>query len=180
MTQQVYIGLLRGINVGGKVLKMADLRQAISGLAFGDVKTYLQSGNLLFRAPKAGDGALASRIAKAIADHGKMDVHVLIRTAAEWDEVIDNNPFPHAAERPKTLHAFILDREPEKAKVDDLRSKDFGREEWKIVGGTLYLHTPEGMGKSELGNSIERRLKVPMTGRNWNTVLALKQLAAAL
>jgi uncharacterized protein (DUF1697 family) len=178
MTGQVYIGLLRGINVGGKVMKMADLKQAIADLGFGDVRTYLQSGNLVFRAPKAGDDSLATRIAKAITDHRKMDVHVLIRSAGEWDDVISRNPFPEATELPKTLHAFILDREPEKAKVDDLQGKDFGREEWRIVGSTLYLHTPDGFGRSELGNSIERRLKVPMTGRNWNTVLALKELAA--
>jgi uncharacterized protein (DUF1697 family) len=180
MSEQVYIGLLRGINVGGKVLKMADLKEAIAELGFGDVKTYLQSGNLVFRAPKAGDDALAGRIAKAIAEHSKMDVAVMIRSAAEWDEVIANNPFPKAAELPKTVHTFILGRQPEQARIEDLRGKDFGSEEWKIVGGALYLHTPDGMGKSELGNSIERRLKVPMTGRNWNTVLALKDMAAEL
>jgi uncharacterized protein (DUF1697 family) len=180
MTEQVYIGLLRGINVGGKVLKMADLKEAIAGLGFGDVKTYLQSGNLVFRAPKAGDDTMAARISTAIAEHSKLDVHVLIRTAGEWDEVINSNPFPRAVELPKTLHALILDKQPEQARIEDLQSKAFGREEWKIIGGTLYLHTPDGMGKSELGNSIERRLKVPMTGRNWNTVLALRELAAGL
>jgi uncharacterized protein (DUF1697 family) len=177
MSEQIYIGLLRGINVGGKVLKMADLIQAIAGLGLSDVRTYLQSGNLVFRAPMAGDDTLAARISRAIEDRQKMDVHVLIRTAREWDDVIDNNPFPEATELPKTLHAFILDRQPDKGKVEDLQSKDFGSEAWKIVGDTLYLHTPDGFGKSKLGNAIERLLKVPMTGRNWNTVLALRQMA---
>ena len=180
MPDQVYIGLLRGINVGGKVLKMTDLKEAVDGLGFGDVKTYLQSGNLVFRAPKAGDDKLAERISKAIAEKCGMDVHVMIRAVAEWDAVIDKNPFPKAVELPKTLHAFILDGQPEKAKVDDLQGKDFGSEEWQIAGDTLYLHTPDGFGKSKLGNTIERLLKVPMTGRNWNTVLALKQMAAEL
>lgn len=180
MTGQVYIGLLRGINVGGKVLKMADLKEAIADLGFGEVKTYLQSGNLLFRAPKAGDDAIAGRISGAIAEHSKMDVSVMIRSAAEWNDVIDKNPFPEATVLPKTLHAFILGKQPEQARIEDLQGKQFGREEWKIIGGTLYLYTPDGMGKSELGNSIERRLKVPMTGRNWNTVLALKEMAAGL
>jgi uncharacterized protein (DUF1697 family) len=180
MSDQIYIGLLRGINVGGKVLKMTDLKEAIADLGLGEVKTYLQSGNLVFRAPKAGDGTLAARISKAIAEHMGMDVSVMIRNAAEWDEVIENNPFPKATELPKTLHAFALDRQPDKARIENLQGKDFGAEEWKIVGGTLYLHTPAGLGKSELGNSIERRLKAPMTGRNWNTVLALRDMAAAL
>jgi uncharacterized protein (DUF1697 family) len=178
MSEQIYIGLLRGINVGGKVLKMADLRQAVADLGFGDVKTYLQSGNLVFRAPKAGDDALAARIAKAIAEHSGMDVAVMIRNAAEWHALVENNPFPQAAVLPKTLHAFILGRQPEQARVEDLQGRDFGPEEWKIVGETLYLHTPAGFGKSELGNSIERRLKAPMTGRNWNTVLALRDMTA--
>ncbi|MDB5526220.1 MAG: hypothetical protein JWM58_3983 [Rhizobium sp.] len=180
MTDQIYIGLLRGINVGGKVLKMADLKQTVADLGFGEVRTYLQSGNLVFRAPKAGDDTLAARISKAIEDKARMDVHVLVRSAAEWDDVIGNNPFPEAAALPKTLHAFALDGQPEKARVEDLQARDHGSEEWKIVGDALYLHTPAGFGKSRLGNSIERLLKVSMTGRNWNTVLALRELAAAL
>ena len=178
MTDNTYIALLRGINVGGKVLKMADLKQAVADLGFSDVRTYLQSGNLVFRAPRSGDDTLAKRISKAIEDKAGMDVHLLVRSATEWDEVIGNNPFPKAAALPKTLHAFALDGQPDKARVEGLKARDFGSEEWAIVGDALYLHTPAGFGKSKLGNSIERLLKVPMTGRNWNTVLALKELAA--
>ncbi len=180
MSEKTYIGLLRGINVGGKVLKMADLKQAIGDLGFSDVKTYLQSGNLVFRAGEEGDGALASRISSAIADRCAMDVHVLIRNADEWDEVIGGNPFPDAAARPKTLHAFAFDSHPDRARLDALGAEDFGTEQWAIAGDTLYVRTPDGFGKSRLGNSIERRLAVPMTARNWNTVLALKQLAETL
>jgi uncharacterized protein (DUF1697 family) len=179
MTEQIYIGLLRGINVGGKVLKMADLKEAVAGLGFRDIETYLQSGNMVFGAQKAGDGTLAARISAAIAEKNKMDVHVLIRNAREWDAVIDGNPFPQAMSVPKSLHAFILDRQPDGARVEDLQARDFGSEQWRIVGDTLYLHTPDGFGKSKLGNAIERLLKVPMTGRNWNTVLALQAMVAA-
>ena len=173
MDEQIYIGLLRGINVGGKVLKMADLKDAVAELGFGGVKTYLQSGNLVFRASRAGSEALGAKIAKAIDVATGMDVHVMIRSAAEWDTVVDDNPFPAAVAAPKTLYAFILGRQPDKALTGDLAGKDFGTEQWKIVGDALYLHTPDGFGKSRLGNSIERMLKVPMTGRNWNTVLKL-------
>jgi uncharacterized protein (DUF1697 family) len=180
MSEQIYIGLLRGINVGGKVLKMADLKDAVADLGLSDVRTYLQSGNMVFRAAKAGDETLARRIAKAIEDRNGMDVHVLIRNAREWDAVIERNPFPKAVELPKTLHAFILDGQPEKARTDDLHARDFGTEKWAIAGDTLYLHTPDGFGRSKLGNSIERLLKVAMTGRNWNTVLALRDMVADL
>jgi uncharacterized protein (DUF1697 family) len=178
MSEHVYIALLRGINVGGKVLKMADFRQAVAELGLGDVQTYLQSGNMVFRTGKADDETLGKRISKAIEDKTGMDVHVLVRSAKQWDKVIDDNPFAEADEHPKTVHAFILDAQPDAQRVRDLQARDFGSEEWKIVGDTLYLHTPDGFGKSKLGNMIERALKVPMTARNWNTVLALKALAA--
>ena len=177
MTHRTYIALLRGINVGGKVLKMADLKQAVSKSGFEEVQTYLQSGNLVFKAPKAGNDALATRISAAIRDHKSMDVTVMVRDAGEWDKIVSGNPYKQAHEFPKTVHTFILDATPEAARIEALKAKEAGREEWQIVDGTLYLHTPDGFGKSVLGNVIERILKVPMTARNWNTVLALGELA---
>lgn len=172
-----YIALLRGINVGGKVLKMADLKDAVSTLDFDEVQTYLQSGNMVFRAPKASNDALAKRISDAIREHKSIDVTVMVRDAAEWNAIVSNNPYPQATEFPKTVHTFILDAMPEAARLETLRAKEAGREEWRIVDGTLYLHTPDGFGKSALGGIVERILKVPMTARNWNTVLALQDLA---
>jgi len=180
MADRTYIALLRGINVGGKVLKMADLKDAVAKLGFEDIKTYLQSGNMVFKTAKAGDDVLAERISDAIRAHKSMDVTVMVRDAAAWGKIVAGNPYAEAAhEFPKTVHTFILDQTPEAARVDALKAKEVGREEWRIVDGTLYLHTPDGFGKSVLGNIIERTLKVPMTARNWNTVLALQELAGA-
>jgi uncharacterized protein (DUF1697 family) len=175
---QTYIALLRGINVGGKVLKMADLKAAVAELGFEDVETYLQSGNLVFRAAKAANGELAGKIASAIKSHKAMDVKVMVRSAREWDRVIANNPYPQADEKPKMVHAFILDDEPGRDRIAILRTREAGSEEWEIVGDALYLHTPDGFGKSVLGNLVERTLKVPTTARNWNTVKALREMAA--
>ena len=177
MTKQTYIALLRGINVGGKVLKMADLRAAVQALGFADVQTYLQSGNMVFCAAKADNATLAGRISEAIRDHAAMDVTIMVRNAAEWKAIAAANPYPQAKEFPKTVHTFILDQQPEPARIEALKAKEAGREEWQIVDGTLYLHTPDGFGKSVLGNIVERILKVPMTARNWNTVLALEELS---
>ena len=177
MSDRTYIALLRGINVGGKVLKMADLKEAVAGLGFSDARTYLQSGNMVFRAAEAENGVVAKAISEAIRQHVSMDVTVMVRDAAQWDRIIAGNPYPQADEFPKTVHAFILDQIPEASRIDMLSAKEAGREEWQIVGGTLYLHTPDGFGKSVLGNIIERVLKVPMTARNWNTVRALGELA---
>lgn len=177
MTHRTYIALIRGINVGGKVLKMADLKDAVSPLGFTNIQTYLQSGNMVFRTATADTGGLAKRISDAIRGHKSMDVTVMVREAAEWKTVVTGNPYPQAHEFPKTVHAFILDGMPEASRLDMLAAREAGREEWAIVGGTLYLHTPDGFGKSVLGNIVERVLKVPMTARNWNTVVALDELA---
>jgi uncharacterized protein (DUF1697 family) len=177
---ETYIALLRGINVGGKVLKMADLKQAVTGLGFEEVRTYLQSGNMVFKAAKASNTELAEQIASAIRAQKAMDVKVMVRTARAWDRVIADLPYPQAEAQPKTVHAFILDDQPAEDRIAMLRAKDAGSEAWEIVGDTLYLHTPDGFGKSVLGNTIERTLKVPMTARNWNTVRALRELAGSL
>jgi len=180
MNGETYIALLRGINVGGKVLKMADLKEAVAGLGFEDVRTYLQSGNMVFKAARASNADLAGRIASAIQSHKAMDVEIMLRSIHEWDRVISGNPYPQAEDKPKTVHAFILDDQPGKDRIAILRAKEAGSEEWTIAGDALYLHTPDGFGKSVLGNLVERILKVPMTARNWNTVKALKELAASL
>ena len=177
MADQTYIALLRGINVGGKVLKMADLREAVAGLGLENVRTYLQSGNMVFRAAKASNAVLAGRISDAIRSHKSMDVTVMVRNAEEWSKIAADNPFPQATEFPKTVHTFILDEMPEAARLEALKAREAGREEWQLIDGALYLHTPDGFGKSVLGGIIERILKVPMTARNWNTILALRELA---
>ena len=177
MADQTYIALLRGINVGGKVLKMADLREAVAGLGLENVRTYLQSGNMVFRAAKASNAVLAGRISDAIRSHKSMDVTVMVRNAAEWSKIAADNPFPQATEFPKTVHTFILDEMPEAARLEALKAREAGREKWQLIDGALYLHAPDGFGKSVLGGVIERILKVPMTARNWNTILALRELA---
>jgi uncharacterized protein (DUF1697 family) len=177
---QTYIALLRGINVGGKMLKMADLKEAVAGLGFEDARTYLQSGNMVFKAKKASNAELAEQIASAIKTHRAMEVKIMVRSIREWDRVISDNPYPQTEEKPKTVHAFILDNQPAEERIAILKTKDAGSEEWEIIGDALYLHTPDGFGKSVLGNLVERTLKVPMTARNWNTVKALKELAESL
>lgn len=155
---------------------MADLKAAVADLGFTDVATYLQSGNMVFRAPAEENARLACRISQAIRKHAGMDVAVMVRTSGEWEDVVSGNPYPQATAAPKTVHAFILDGAPDPSRLELLAAKEAGREEWRLGAGTLYLHTPDGFGKSVLGGMIERVLKVPMTARNWNTVLALREM----
>lgn len=135
---------------------------------------------MVFTAAEGDETALAAKISEAIRAHQSMDVAVMVRSTRRWDSIVVNNPYPQANEFPKTVHAFVLGADPETPRLEMLAAKEAGREEWQIVEGTLYLHTPNGFGKSVLGGNVERILKVPMTARNWNTVLALQDLAGSL
>lgn len=156
---------------------MADLRSAVSNLKFDDLQTYLQSGNMVFRAGKASNGAFSDRISAAIRDHAGMDVSVMVRSVDEWSRIVKANPYPQANAAPKTVHVFVLDEVPDAERLAFLAAREAGREEYALIASTIYLHTPDGFGRSVLGGSIERILKVTMTARNWNTVLALEKLA---
>ncbi len=156
---------------------MADVKQAVSAQGFADVETYLQSGNVVFRSAATAERELALGIGTAIREHTGMDVPAMVRSAERWAAIVAANPYPEANAHPKTVHTFLLDGTPEPDRLEALQQKQAGREAWTLAGDTLYLHTPDGFGKSVLGNSIERILKVPMTARNWNTMLALLELA---
>jgi uncharacterized protein (DUF1697 family) len=177
LSDNSYIALLRGINVGGKMLKMADLLSAIDGFGYGNPRTYLQSGNLVFSASKIDIAIEARRISGAIATASGLEVPVIIRSAAEWSEIMDANPFPDAVSLPKTLSVFLLDSMPEQKRLAEFNARDFGRDSWRLIGSAIYVHTPDGFGKSKLAASIEKGLKVAMTARNWNTMIALDEMA---
>jgi uncharacterized protein (DUF1697 family) len=109
-----------------------------------------------------------------------LDIPVIIRDSVEWSRVIDANPFPEAAENPKSLHVFILAEQPEVTAIWALEARDFVTDRWRLTDDALYLHLPDGIGRSKLGGSVERILKVAMTARNWTTMIALRDLANAL
>jgi uncharacterized protein (DUF1697 family) len=176
---RTFIALFRGINVGGNnIIKMAELKALFGELGFTGPQTYVQSGNVVFRAPEAGNDSLAMTIGEGVKERFGFAPHIIIRGAAEWSEIIAANPFPDF-NLPKNLHAYILDTEPGAASIDELAGKERVAGEYAIKGRVLYLYTPEGLLKSNLPVLIERLLRVPMTARNWNTVLALQSLAAA-
>ena len=177
----IYISLIRGINVGGRnMIAMEKLRALHTALGFGDVKTHLQSGNVLFTAKAAEPLEIAKRIEDALRKDG-LDVRVVVRTPAELREAIERNPFPaHAKKDPSHYVVVFLDREPAAADAAELAQTNVGPEEKKLVGRDLYVFYPD-MARSKLTNTlIERKLGVTGTARNWNTVNKLVELAAAL
>ena len=166
------VGLLRGVNVGGRTMPMAELRELVESLGFDDVRTYIQSGNVLFSAKKR---PAAAELEAAIERRFGLEVDVMLRSAAELERTIEHNPFPDA-DRSK-LHVGFMARKPTAAVVGALDAEAFLPEQFAIEGTELYLHLPSGMGRTKLPDFVLRRVKVPTTIRNWNTVTKLAELA---
>lgn len=170
-----FVALLRGVNVGGRNhLPMAELRALFTSLGHEDVATYVQSGNVVFTAGGAVD---PKAIESAIADRFAIDTTVILRSAADLERVLKANPFQAAD--PAHLHVGFMARPPAPAAVGRLDVSAFRPEQFALVGWELYLHLPNGMGRAKLPTFLDRRLKVPTTVRNWNTVNKLMELARA-
>ena len=176
-----YVILLRGINVGGKnKVPMAKLKQFAEEQGFDKVVTYIQSGNVVFTASgSADDTALADDLEKAIADELGVTCRVVVLTSAELARTVADNPFPGEPD-PKRLHAIFLTApageaaQVHLAQVRDKLGGKIGRDEVQIVGRTVYLHTPDGFGRSELAKALSRpRGPAEGTARNWATVTTL-------
>jgi len=172
-----HISLLRGINVGGnKKIRMADLKALYASLSFLNLTTYVQSGNVVFDADSVDASALSARIEAAIAAHFGFDVTVLLRTANDFQRILDANPFP-GLEATK-LHVLFLAAAPDSATADALDVPVTDGEAWRLAGQEIYLHYPNGSGRSKMtGAFFERALGVAGSARNWNSVNALYELA---
>ncbi|CAN7432091.1 DUF1697 domain-containing protein [Phyllobacterium sp. LjRoot231] len=176
----IYIVLFRGINVGGsKKVKMETLRNVLVEAGFEGVKTYVQSGNVVLRSNKTAR-QIAETISGIFSKTFSFESRVSIRNIDEWNCMIAKNPYPQAEENPKSLHAVILDDDPTDIALDNFASKAIETESFTIRNRILYLYTPDGFGTSKLALALDRVLKVPLTARNWRTVLALQELAAAV
>ena len=175
------IALFRGINVGGKnLLPMKDLVRILEGLGLRDVRTYIQSGNVVFAAGTDIGPGLAAAIGAAVETAFGFMPAVLLLTLPELEAAIAENPFPEAVTDPKTLHVNFLAAAPGAPDLDGLEALRTDSERFDLTDRRFYLHAPDGIGRSKLAARAERLLGVPMTGRNWRTVCKLRELAARL
>lgn len=164
-----YIALLRGINVGGVILPMAELRAICQTAGLRNVRTYIQSGNVLFDSPEE-EGHLVTLLEARLQAHKARQIRVVIRTGKELEAILSGNPFPHAPGA--RVGVLFL---PEAPPADLLKDLDIqGREEVIARGRELLIHYPDGMGRS--------KLKLPKavaggTMRNMNTVAKLEELS---
>ncbi len=175
-----YVALLRGVNIAGnRPVDMKALKACCEGLGFTRVATYLRSGNVLFDAGRASPAAVAGRLADAIEADFAFRAPVVLRTPARLAEIVAGNPFTEAAAAdPTRVAVMFLDAAPDAGAAARLRAAHGGPEEFALSGADLYLHYPNGVGRSKLTSDlIDRRLGLHGTGRNWNTVLKLLALA---
>jgi uncharacterized protein (DUF1697 family) len=175
-----YVALLRGINVGGRTrVGMDDLRRLFVALGHADVKSYVQSGNVLFSSPVEESSRLVGDIQRRIARDLGVTVTVLLRTKDDLARVVANNPFLSRETDPAKLHVTFLADAPDHERVARLDTPSGGPDEFSLAGREVYLHCPHGYGRTKLNNAyLERRLGVAATTRNWNTVTKLCDLAS--
>lgn len=173
-----YVALLRGINVGGKnKVKMETLREVCSSLGFKNVKTYINSGNVVFETRKSNNIKLAERIAKAIEKEFLLTIKVIVRSFSEIENIIKNNPFAGQFENDKDLHVFFLDEEMPKEKCELLLSNNNENEMFAVRDLEIFCLLRISVLDSLIGKSyIDKKLKVSTTARNWRTVNKIAEL----
>jgi uncharacterized protein (DUF1697 family) len=176
----VHVALLRAINLAGtNRVPMKSLAAMFVDAGCADVRTYIQSGNVVFRAGNAVARRVPAAIAAAIEKQLGLRVPLVIRTAAEMADVAESNPFLAAGLDAGTLHVSFLGDAPAAAKVAALDPNRSPGDKFAVRGREIYLHCPNGVGKTKLTNQyFESRLGTLSTARNWRTVLTLLEMAA--
>jgi len=175
----VHVALLRGINVGGKhSLPMKQLAAMFAAAGCSGVRTYIQSGNVVFAASPALAARIPALVTASIKGQFGFDAPITIRSADELKAIAKGNPFLRAGADPAALHiAFLADR-PGKNAIASLDPHRSPPDKFVVRGREIYLHCPNGMGRSKLTNQyFDSRLATTSTARNWRTVLTLIELA---
>ena len=170
-----YVALLRGVNVGGNNrLLMAELRAHFESMGYQRVRTFIQSGNVIFESSTVVHSA---PLETAIADEFGIVTPVVLRTAQQIATAVRRNPFVDV-ERAR-LHLGFLRQAPLAGDVAQLDLEPFAPDQALVVGSDVYLYLPSGMARNKLPTYVDRRLKSSMTVRNWNTVTELHELTTA-
>jgi uncharacterized protein (DUF1697 family) len=183
------IALLRGVNVGGKKVVMAELRDVVASLGHADVATYIQSGNVLFTSDQADTVQLAADLERAMADRLGVQAGVLVLTRDELAQVVRDNPYPDEPD-PRLVHVVFLRADPEPgtaarlAEAEKQAALKGSPDTGQLVGRAIFLHTPDGFGRSELAKLLGRAggamsARGSGTARNWATVTKLLALCDA-
>ena len=179
----VIISMLRGVNVGGhNKMKMDALRALYESMKLRDARTYVQSGNVIFRTDERDMARLAKRIEDGIERKFGFQSDVILRTAAEMREVITRNPFAkRRGIEPGKLLVSFLGSDPGEEGREKVRQMKCDPEEMRVEGREIYIYFPNGAGRSKLQwAGLGKMLKTTGTGRNWNSVTKMLEMAEKL
>ncbi|MDI7774394.1 DUF1697 domain-containing protein [Asticcacaulis sp. EMRT-3] len=177
MQDALWIGLFRGVNVGGNnKLPMKDLKTLMESEGFTEVKTYIQSGNMVFRS-SLSEAETTERIEAAIAKRFGFRPPLFLVTRDHLEKLLADNPFRNHEHQGKAQHFFFLKAPPAAADLDALSALKANGEDFKLTDEVFYLYAPEGIGRSKLAEKIGRYIKADMTARNLNTVETLVEMA---
>jgi len=179
----VYIGLLRAVNLGGATqLRMESLRELLHRMGLEDVRTLLQSGNVVFRSTGAREAELEQLLTQRVVHELHVPTELFLRSVEEWETVLSRNPFPREArDDPGHLVVVALRAAPPADRWPTLTASISGRERVQGAGRHAYIVYPDGIGRSRLTMArVERSLGTTGTARNWNTATKLAALAASL
>jgi uncharacterized protein (DUF1697 family) len=172
------IALLRGINVGSaKRVAMADLRDLVAGLGYRDVRTLLNSGNVVFDAPSATAGDPAARIEKSLEAKLGVSARVTVLTAAELASIVEENPLRSIAKDPSRLLVAVPSSTADRRRLVPLTKEDWSPDALALGKRAAYLWCAGGILESRLAQSLGRTLRDAVTTRNWATMLKLHALA---
>jgi len=177
------IALIRGVNnVGARPVKMEVLRELCASLGCREVRTWLQSGNVVFRCAKKDAAKIRTRIEEAVEEQFGFRARVTVRTAAELKSVVEGNPFPEYAVRaPDRFLVYFLYDDPGEERRALVRAMKVAPQEIALAGREIYVWYPAGVAESTLRwGAIDKALGVQGTGRNWNTVTKLLAMAEGL
>lgn len=168
-----YLALLRGVNVGGqKKIPMAELREVLSNSGLEKVRTYIQSGNILFQSSKDKREKLEALIHKTIKSHFGFEVPILVLKPKDLQHIFDNCPF--SEEKKEKSYFMMLFSKPDQVLVDETAKLSYPNEEFKIRDNCVYFYSSMGYGKAKFSNNFfERKLKVTATARNYKTMVKL-------
>jgi uncharacterized protein (DUF1697 family) len=176
---KTYLALFRGINVGGNnMLPMKELKALLEKNGCEGVRTYIQSGNVILNSSTSDAASLAKKLSAAVAKSHGFEPRVLLLTRAELERAAAGNPFPGAAENPQSVHLFFLDGAPNKPDLNALEALKTKTESFALKDRILYLHTPDGLGRSKMAARAAKCLGVQATARNWRTVTTLLEMMA--
>jgi uncharacterized protein (DUF1697 family) len=172
-----YVAFLRGINVGGKtIIKMEELRKVFASLGFTNVKTYIQSGNVVFESDKNDQAKLAEIIANAV-ESNFFKTPIMIRSIDEIKQAIANNPFANEQFEDKLFHIVFLNEKLTDEKIEMLLSNNSEKEIFAVINREIYCLLRENVSGSLLGKKyIDNKLKVAATARNWRTIHKILEL----